>query len=102
MILIEAFLETKAPKCFGVKMCYELVPKFVPNDIFIYDVDVAWPGSTQDARIWNRSEVTRVVEETKNYYIAGDIGYLSLSYVRKRIRKVDKKVSLVSKNLELG
>ena len=54
-------------------------------------MDVAWPGSTQDARIWNRSEVTRVVEETKNYYIAGDIGYLSLSYVRKRIRKVDKK-----------
>ena len=41
-------------------------------------MDVAWPGSTQDARIWNRSEVTRVVEETKNYYIAGDIGYLSL------------------------
>lgn len=65
-------------------------------------MDVAWPGSTQDARIWNRSEVTRVVEETKNYYIAGDIGYLSLSYVRKHIRKVDKKVSLVSKNLELG
>ena len=63
-------------------------------------MDVAWPGSTQDARIWNRSEVTRVVEETKNYYIVG--GYLSLSYVRKRIRKVDKKVSLVSKNLELG
>ena len=56
-------------------------------------MDVAWPGSTQDARIWNRSKVKllRVVEETKNYYIAGDIGYLSLSYVRKRIRKVDKK-----------
>ena len=60
-------------------------------------MDVAWPGSTQDARIWNRSEVTRVVEETKNYYIAGDIGYLSLSYVRKRIRKVDKKVSFIKK-----
>ena len=25
--------------------------------------------------IWNRSEVKRVVEETKNHYIAGDSGY---------------------------
>ena len=48
-------------------------------------MDVAWPGSTQDARIWNRSEVTRVVEETKNYYIAGDIGYLPLSLMSENV-----------------
>ena len=94
----------KSPQMFWCKNVLWIGAQVVPNDIFIYDVDVAWPGSTQDARIWNRSKVKllRVVEETKNYYIAGGIGYFSLSYVRKRIRKVDKKVSLVSKNLELG
>ena len=45
------------------------------NDKFINDVDVGWPGSTHDARCWNRSEVKRVVEEQKRFYIAWDSGY---------------------------
>ena len=57
------------------KQFFSLNVQVVGNDKFIYDVDVGWPGSTHDARCWNRSEVKRVVEEQKRFYIAGDSGY---------------------------
>ena len=41
----------------------------------MYDLDVGWPGSTHDARVWNRSMVKRHVERQRRFLIAGDTGY---------------------------
>jgi hypothetical protein len=57
------------------KQCYSINAQVVGNDMFIYDIDVSWPGSTHDARVWNRSSAKRVIEEQKRFLIAGDTGY---------------------------
>ena len=46
----------------------------VADDSLIYDIDVRWPGSTHDSRIWNRSAVKNDVE-AGGFFIAGDSAY---------------------------
>lgn len=57
------------------KQFYSLNVQIVGNDELIYDIDCRWPGSTHDARVWNRSEVKKFVEAQRAFYIAGDTGY---------------------------
>ena len=57
------------------KQFYAINAQVVANDTFIYDIDVGWPGSTHDARVWNRSEVKRYIEEQRRFLLAGDTGY---------------------------
>ena len=57
------------------KQEYALNVQLVGNDVFIYDLDVGWPGGTHDARIWNRSRVKRHIELQKRFLLAGDSGY---------------------------
>jgi hypothetical protein len=47
----------------------------VANDWRICDVDVSWPGSTHDSRVWCRSQVKPYVEQQRMFLIAGDSGY---------------------------
>jgi hypothetical protein len=68
--------ENKTTQMFWCrKQYYAINTQVVGNDRFIYDVDCGWPGSTHDARIWNRSEVRRIVEEQRRFIMAGDSGY---------------------------
>ena len=57
------------------KQFYSLNCQIVAGDKYIYDIDCGWPGSTHDARIWNRSEVKRFMEEQRRFLVAGDTGY---------------------------
>ena len=57
------------------KQFYSINVQVVGNDKFIYDLDVGWPGSTHDARVWNRSLVKRHIEQQKRFLLAGDSGY---------------------------
>jgi hypothetical protein len=38
-------------------------------------VDVSWPGSVHDARIWKNSQVREVMRTTRNTVLIGDDGY---------------------------
>jgi len=58
------------------KQCYAINVQAIGNDRLIYDLDVGWPGSTHDARIWKRSEAKSYLEEEGGpFYIVGDSGY---------------------------
>ena len=57
------------------KQFYSVNAQVVASDNLIYDLDVGWPGSTHDARVWSRSEVKRHIEEQRRFLIAGDTGY---------------------------
>ena len=57
------------------KQFYSINTQVVSNDEVIYDIDCGWPGSTHDARVWNRSEVKRWIEEQRRFKIVGDSGY---------------------------
>ena len=57
------------------KQFYALNCQGVGNDKYLYDLELGWPGSTHDSRIWNRSMVKRIVEEQRRFLIAGDSGY---------------------------
>ena len=68
--------ENKTTQMFwSRKQCYSINVQVVGNDKLFYDLDVSWPGSTHDARVWNRSNVKRVIEEQKRFLMAGDTGY---------------------------
>lgn len=41
----------------------------------LYDIDVGWPGSTHDARVWRRSQVKAHIDQQRRFYIAGDSAY---------------------------
>ena len=45
----------------------------IGNGNRIYDVDVGYPGSVHDLRIWKRSVAKRIVESDPDFFIAGDI-----------------------------
>ena len=47
----------------------------VGSDRYFLDIDVGWPGSTHDARVWNRSEVKQYLEEQRRFLVAADSGY---------------------------
>ena len=57
------------------KQFYAVNTQVVANDWRICDLDVSWPGSTHDSRVWNRSKVKPYVEEQRRFLIAGDSGY---------------------------
>jgi hypothetical protein len=57
------------------KQCHSINAQVVVNDRYICDLDVGWPGSTHDARIWNRSEVKRHIEHQRRFLVAADSGY---------------------------
>ena len=57
------------------KQSYAINVQVVSTDNLICDVDCKWPGSTNDSRIWNRSEAKAYFEGQREYYVAGDTGY---------------------------
>ena len=60
---------------WGRKQFYSINVQVVGNDRLMYDLDVGWPGSTHDARVWTRSQVRRFIERQKRFLVAGDTGY---------------------------
>ena len=64
-----------AQQYWSRKQCYTINVQVVGNDKRFFDLDVGWPGSTHDSRIWNRSEVKNYIEQQRRYLIAGDTGY---------------------------
>lgn len=64
-----------AQQYWSRKQCYSINAQEVANDQYIYDIDVGWPGSTHDSRIWSRSEVKPYLEQQRRFYCAGDSGY---------------------------
>ena len=66
----------KNPQLFWCrKQFFSINCQVVANDRLICDIDVGWPGSTHDARIWRRSQVKRVIESQRRFLIAGDSAY---------------------------
>ena len=57
------------------KQFYAINAQVVGDDKLIRDIDVRWPGSTHDARVWCRSEVKPYLEQQRRFLIAGDSGY---------------------------
>lgn len=57
------------------KQSYAINVQAVCGDGVFYDIDVAWPGGTHDARIWNTSQAKLFIENLNSYYVAGDSGY---------------------------
>ena len=57
------------------KQFYAINCQVVANDRKIYDLDVRWPGSTHDSRIWKRSQVKQYIESQRRFLVAGDTGY---------------------------
>ena len=60
---------------WGRKARYSINCQVVGNEHRICDIDVQWPGSTHDARIWKLSHAKHIIEEQIEYKIAGDSGY---------------------------
>ena len=57
------------------KQFYSINVMVVGSDRYFLDIDVGWPGSTHDARVWNRSEVKQYLEEQRRFLVAADSGY---------------------------
>ena len=64
-----------AQQYWSRKQCYTINAQVVGNDEYIYDIDIGWPGSTHDSRIWTRSQVKPYIEQQRRFYCAGDSGY---------------------------
>ena len=60
---------------WGRKARYSINVQVVGNEQRICDIDVQWPGSTHDARIWRLSHAKQIIEEQIMFKIAGDSGY---------------------------
>jgi len=66
------------------KQDYGIQAQVVANDRFILDLDVGWPASAHDSRIWKRSEVKQYLdEEVDDSYIAADQAYPISDYLMK-------------------
>ena len=57
------------------KQFYSLNVQIVGNERYFCDLDCSWPGSTHDARVWNRSKVKQYFEEQREFLVAADSGY---------------------------
>ena len=57
------------------KQFYSLNVQIVGNERYFCDLDCSWPGSTHDARVWNRSQVKQYLEEQREFLVAADSGY---------------------------
>ena len=58
------------------KMTYAFNVQIVGDDEGrILDIDAGWPGSVNDARIWNASGVKQVIQRQRRFLLAGDSGY---------------------------
>ena len=57
------------------KQFYAINCQVLANDWRICDLDVRWPGSTHDSRVWGRSQVKPYVEQQRRYLVAADSGY---------------------------
>ena len=60
---------------WGRKARYSINCQVIGNEQRICDIDVQWPGSTHDARIWRLSHAKHIIEEQIQYKIAADSGY---------------------------
>ena len=60
---------------WGRKARYSINCQVIGNEQRICDIDVQWPGSTHDARIWKLSHAKHIIEEQIEYKIAADSGY---------------------------
>ena len=58
-----------------MKQFYAINAQIVGDDKLIRDIDVKWPGSTHDSRVWCRSEVKPYLEQQRHFLIAGDSAY---------------------------
>ena len=68
--------ENKHPQQFWCrKQFYAINAQVVADDRLIRDIDIRWPGSTHDGRIWGRSQVKPYLEQQRRFLIAGDSGY---------------------------
>ncbi|CAH1993118.1 unnamed protein product [Acanthoscelides obtectus] len=46
------------------------------NAMYVFtSVDVSWPGSVHDSRIWKNSDVREVMRRTQNIFLIADQGY---------------------------
>ena len=63
------FQQIRPSRCTGVENSVIVNVQVVGNDKFMYDLNVGWPGSTQDARLWNRSKVKRHVERQCSFCV---------------------------------
>ena len=57
------------------KQCYSLSVQVISNSERICAVDVGWPGSAHDSRIWTRSLERLIVEADPSHRICGDSAY---------------------------
>ena len=58
------------------KQFYAINAQVVADDNLIRHIDIRWPGSTHDGRIWGRSEVKPYMEQQRRFLIAGDSGII--------------------------
>ena len=56
------------------KQSYSINGQVVANDRYICDIDIRWPGSTHDSRVWSRSQVKPYLEQQRRFLIAADSG----------------------------
>ena len=68
----------------------EQLPKLA-NEKRILDLDISWPGSTHDSRIWNSSQAKIYIESQRRFLVAGDSGYPIKQEVIHRYIPMNKK-----------
>ena len=57
------------------KRFYAINAQIFGDDKLIRDIDVKWPGSTHDSKVWCKSEVKPYLEQQRCFLIAGDSAY---------------------------
>ena len=57
------------------KQFFAINCQVIANEKRILDLDISWPGSTHDSRIWNRSQAKAYLERQRRFLVAGDSGY---------------------------
>lgn len=57
------------------KQFFAINCQVIANEKRILDLDISWPGSTHDSRVWNRSQAKIYLESQRRFLVAGDSGY---------------------------